>query len=87
VPEQGSGSLGPVIIGAREIYDKVVQVGGQINGVHADVRLMEQTINELKQDLAEYKDRLRSVERRVWAIPSASTIIAAVALILTFMNG
>lgn len=76
-------SLGPVVIGAREIYDKLILVGGQVNDLRTEIRLVQQDISELKRDLAEYKDRLRTVERRVWAIPSASTIIATVALLVT----
>lgn len=80
---EGDGSVGPVVIGAREIYDKVVEVGGHVTDLRTELRLVQQDVIELKQDLAEYKDRLRSVERRVWAIPSASTIIATVALLIT----
>lgn len=80
------GSLGPVVIGAREIYDKLVLLGKTTGEVHTEVKIMRHEIEDLKQDVEEYKNRLSQVERKVWTIPAPGTIIAALALVITAMQ-
>lgn len=79
-------SLGPVVIGPREIYDKLVLLGETTGEVCTEVKIMRHEIQDLKQDVEEYKTRLSQVERKVWTIPAPGTIIAALALVITAMQ-
>ncbi|MGW1837090.1 hypothetical protein [Streptomyces sp. NPDC002067] len=68
--------LGAVVIGAREIYDELVALRG-------DVRSMSQTHETVAQNLADHESRLRSLERWRYALPvaavtSAGTVVVAV---------
>jgi hypothetical protein len=57
-------SLG-VTIGAREIYDQVV-------GLRDDVRSLVQSNDAVQETLTDHEDRLRSVERWKYAVPTAT---------------
>ncbi|MEU7186441.1 hypothetical protein [Streptomyces sp. NPDC045369] len=68
--------LGGVTIGAREIYDELVALRG-------DVRSLSQTHAAVAQTLDDHETRLRGLERWRYALPvaavtSAGTLIAAV---------
>lgn len=75
--------LGPVIIGAREIYDQgletrrlVQQIDGKITGVSAE--------------LADHEARLRLIERSRWPLSPATVVtglIAVVSLAAQFIPG
>ncbi len=67
--------LGVVTVGAREIYDELVALRG-------DVRSLSQTNETVAQTLADHETRLRGLERWRYALPvaavtSAGTLIAA----------
>ncbi|UQA94938.1 hypothetical protein [Streptomyces halobius] len=67
--------LGGVTIGAREIYDELVALRG-------DVRSLSQTHEAVRQTLTDHETRLRGLERWRYALPvaavtSAGTLIAA----------
>ncbi|WP_411140097.1 hypothetical protein [Streptomyces sp. x-80] len=69
--------LGAVMIGAREIYDELVALRG-------DVRSLTQTHEAVSQTLADHESRLRGLERWRYALPLAAitslgTLIAALA--------
>lgn len=85
-PAQDDGSLGRVVIGAQEIYNVCVELRGQMGEVRGDLRELRKTVEELAKDQEDHEDRLRAVERKAWAIPSASTAIALVALIFTLLQ-
>lgn len=70
--------LGTVTIGAREIYDELVAMRGE-------VRASAQTHATVAEKLADHEDRLRSVERWKHANITALTIavISAVVTLVT----
>lgn len=76
------GPLGHVVIGAQEIYNLCVVLREQGNEIRSDVRSLQRTVDQLVEDLKDHETRLRVVERRAWAIPSASTAISLVALLV-----
>jgi len=82
VPDPGGG-FGHVIIGPQEIYNLCLELRTQGNETRSDIRAMRETMNQVVADLKDHEDRLRAVERRAWAIPSAATVIAMMALLVS----
>ncbi|MCI3271032.1 hypothetical protein [Streptomyces cylindrosporus] len=70
--------LGTVSIGAREIYDQLV-------AMRDEVRASAQTHVAVAEKLADHEDRLRSVERWKYAVPTAlaTAVISAATTITT----
>lgn len=62
-------------ITGREIYDAVVRLTGRV-----DV-LIEQH-QSTQTDVQDHEDRLRSLERSRWPLPSAAALIALASLVL-----
>lgn len=67
-----NSSLG-VHIGAREIYDQVV-------GVREDVQGLVRSEENTQRDLADHEERLRNVER--WKYATGTSLATAVASIV-----
>jgi hypothetical protein len=65
--------LGGVTITAREIYEAVIRLTGRVDVLieqHADTR----------GDVKDHEERLRSLERARWPLPSLAAIISLIAL-------
>lgn len=62
---QARDVLGVVTIGAREIYDQLV-------GLREDVRSLTQSHSDVAAALDDHEERLRSVERWKYAVPTAA---------------
>lgn len=73
-----SEPLGPVYIGAREIYDQVVRLQGTVE------RMADQHVNTA-DDMKDHEARLRSLERRQWPLPTVSALVALVALLVAVL--
>ncbi|WP_289007864.1 hypothetical protein [uncultured Thermomonospora sp.] len=80
-----------VQIGAREIYDRLGDVDRKVDAVGSKVdRLVDAhdvirgDIGELREDIRDHEDRLRTLERGRWPLPSLAALcsIAAVAIAL-----
>lgn len=71
----GPDPLGPVSIGAREIYDLLVDMRGQVS------RLADQQVG-VTDDIKDHEARLRSLERGRWPLPTLGVLIALVSLII-----
>jgi hypothetical protein len=65
--------LGPVIIGAREIYDAVVRLTGRV-----EVLIEQQT--QTAHDVQDHEARLRALERARWPLPTISVLLAILSL-------
>jgi hypothetical protein len=70
--------LGPVTIGAREIYDQVVRLQVAVE------RMGDQHIGTA-DDIKDHEARLRSLERGRWPLPTVSVLVALVALVLAVL--
>lgn len=68
-----------VHIGAREIYDEVV-------GLRGDVQRIGQTEANITETLDDHETRIRGVERWVYAIPVA-TVGGVIAAVVAFIKG
>lgn len=75
--------LGPVLIGAREVYDAVVRLTGRV-----DVHIAQQSVrqDELARDVADHETRIRTVERRQWKLPSLATVLAGLSLVVSIWH-
>jgi len=47
---------------------------------------MTSKLERLERDMADLLEQVRSLQRKVWAIPSATAIIAAAAVVLTLVR-
>lgn len=85
-----SDPLGPVHIGAREIYDAVVRVGSAVERLtdqHADIERTvdqhDQSLRRLTQapeQLVDHESRIRGLEAARWPLPTLGVLIALGAL-------
>lgn len=74
-----SEPLGPVIIGAREIYDQLVRVVAAVERVSGQ-------LTDLAQDVHDHETRLRSLERARWPLPALAVLVSIAALGLSFFK-
>lgn len=68
--------LGPVYIGAREIYDKLVIVD-------ISVRRVSEQITDLAKDVGDHEVRLRTLEKARWPLPALAVLVSLASLALT----
>jgi hypothetical protein len=66
--------FGPVVIGAREIYDAVVRVSAKVD-------LLSMQMTAQGSDLADQEARIRTLERARWPLPSMAVLTSIAALI------
>ena len=65
--------IGPVVIGAREIYDQLVRVAQAVERLTSH-------IDDHGQDLKDHEARLRSLERARWPLPALAVLVSIGAL-------
>jgi hypothetical protein len=65
--------LGQVVIGAREIYDAVMQVSATVNRLSAQH-------DDLVRDLQDHEVRIRVLERSRWPLPAVSVLVSVAAV-------
>lgn len=71
--------LGPVQIGAREIYDELKTVGVKVDHVSSQ-------LDGVVADVADHENRLRALERSRWPLPSLAALVAVASLILAVIS-
>jgi hypothetical protein len=67
--------FGPVVITARDVYDAVILLKSQVE------RLVDQNI-EMSGDVKDHEQRIRTLERARWPLPTLSALIAVAALLM-----
>lgn len=77
--------LGPVQIGAREIYDQLLRTDRKVDGIGGQVERVVAAQSELMQDLADHEARLRSLERARWPLPSLAALVSLVSVVLAVL--
>ena len=90
---------GPVVVTQARIYELLLGIDSSVKLLTADVVTARATITdhearlreiEQREDLsrrvAEMERAMKSIQQRVWAIPSASVLIAAAALSVTLIR-
>ncbi|MGW6498538.1 hypothetical protein [Nonomuraea angiospora] len=78
--------LGPVTIGAREIYDQLLATDRKVDGIRGEVAQVAQAHGELTKDLADHEARIRALERGRWPLPSLAALVALASLILAVIS-
>ncbi|MET7333262.1 hypothetical protein [Nonomuraea sp. NPDC005650] len=78
--------LGPVTIGAREIYDQLLATDRKVDGIRGEVAQVAQAHGELVKDAADHEARIRTLERGRWPLPSLAALISLAALVLTLIT-
>lgn len=68
-----------VTIQSREIYDAVVRLTGRV-----DVLINQH--DEVRGDVKDHETRIRQLEANRWPLPTLSVILAAAALVITFVK-
>ncbi|MEU8270821.1 hypothetical protein AB0B89_27145 [Sphaerisporangium sp. NPDC049002] len=71
--------LGPVSIGAREIYDELKTVGVKVDHVSSQ-------LDGVVADVADHETRLRAIERNRWPLPALAALVAVASLVLTLIT-
>ena len=67
--------FGPVIITGREIYDAIIRVSSKVDLLSAQMTAYE-------QDKLDHEKRIRSIERRMWPLPSVAVLLSAAAVVV-----
>ena len=73
-----SDPLGPVVIGAREVYDAVMRLTALVDrlaGQHTDA----------ESDLRDHEARIRALERGRWPLPSLAALCGLAALVVSVL--
>lgn len=68
-----------VVIGLRDVYNEVRDMRKSV-----DALVLQRLADD--QRAVDHEDRIRQVERKVWAIPSLSALIAIAALVLSLTS-
>lgn len=71
--------LGPIEIGAREIYDKVVGVGTKVD--HLDTK-----VGAVAAMQADHEARLRALESTRWPLPTLAALLAVASLVVAVVG-
>ena len=69
----GPDPLGPVVITSRDIYDALIRLQETVG------RLVDQGVGHT-DDIRDHEQRLRSLERGRWPLPSLALLLSAAAL-------
>ena len=82
-----------VQIGAREIYDRLADVDRKVDAVGSKVdRLVDAhdvirgDIGELREDIRDHEDRLRTLERGRWPLPSLAALCSIAAVVIALIG-
>lgn len=72
-------SFGSVTIGAREIYDALMRLTATVD------RMAEQ-VTDVRSEVADHEQRVRTLERSRWPLPSLAAILAAASLAVAWIR-
>lgn len=72
--------LGPVTVGAREIYDKLVDVGEVVIRLDSKLDGHATKLADHEELIDDHETRLREIERSRWPMSPATVISGALAL-------
>lgn len=81
-----SRDLGAVHIDGAEVYRMMMQNQNTLIRVEAQLAALVETVRDSERDtdttLEKHDTRISAVERKVWQLPSAATVIALGALVV-----
>lgn len=68
--------LGPVQIGAREIYDKLLELDKKVDKIAT-------RYDEVWKKLHDHEARVRDLEKGRWPLPSLAVVVAGASLLMS----
>ncbi|MEV4457002.1 hypothetical protein [Microbispora sp. NPDC049633] len=77
--------LGPVTIGAREIYDLLLRTDRKVDQIDSKVEQVATAHAATVTDLADHESRIRALERGRWPLPSVAALVSLASLILAIV--
>ncbi|WP_207757059.1 hypothetical protein [Nonomuraea cypriaca] len=77
--------LGPVTIGAREIYDQLLATDRKVDGIRGEVAQVAQAHGEIAKDMTDHEARIRNLERGRWPLPSLAALVSVVSVVLAVL--
>jgi hypothetical protein len=78
----GSDLPSPETIGFRDLYDKLVAQGEVLNEIRTMTAVQQIRLETLEREDQDQEARVRAIERRLYAIPSAAVVISLGSLIV-----
>jgi predicted nucleic acid-binding Zn-ribbon protein len=79
-----------VQIGAREIYDKVTEVGSKVDRLTDQHEVLRSELLDFRTTVAEFRadheKRLRALERNRWPLPSLAALLALASLAVAVLG-
>lgn len=75
-----------VVVTLSDVWEELKEQKEILNSIDARLGRMGDAVDNQTARIDDHEKRLRYVERRVWALPSAATIIAAAALLLNLLR-
>lgn len=70
--------FGPVVITPREIYDAIIRVSSKVD-------LLSAQMTGYEGDKSDHEKRIRSIERRMWPLPSLAVLLSGAAVVVAFI--
>lgn len=78
--------LGPVQIGAREIYDQLLQTDRKVDQIGGKVEGIGGNLASVVSEVADHETRIRVLERGRWPLPALAAVLGAGSLVMTIIN-
>lgn len=78
----GSEAPSPETIGFRDLYDKLVAQGEVLHEIRTMTAVQQLRLEKLEGEDQDQEARIRAIERRLYAIPSAAVIISVLSLVV-----
>lgn len=78
--------LGPVTIGAREIYDQLIQTDRKVDKIDGKVEQIDGKVDGVVAEVADHENRIRSLERNRWPLPSLAALFGFASLVIAVIT-
>jgi uncharacterized membrane protein len=76
-----------VVVTLGDVWEELKEQKDILNTILARLDLMGAAADSQAERIADHEKRVRYLERRVWALPSAATLIAVSSLIYQILRG
>lgn len=70
-----------VVVTLGDVWEELKEQKEILNTILSRLDVMTNNANNQGERIGDHEKRLRELERRVWALPSAATVIAVVSLV------
>lgn len=70
----------------RDVYDAVTELSDGVSELRSDVRRVADREEDAARVAADHEDRLRALERRLWALPSLAAVLSFISVALVVLQ-